>query len=43
MSWRNWFALLALGVGVVGLSLDFPVIAGTVEGKAANPLPRRRG
>jgi hypothetical protein len=40
MSLRNWYAALAIGVGLVGLLLDFWVIAGTMVASSANPVAR---
>ena len=37
MSLRKWFAVVAIAVGVVGLYLDFTVIAGTMVASAAQP------
>lgn len=43
MALRNWFAVLAIVVGVIGLYLDFSIIAGTVTASALNPVPRSLG
>lgn len=40
MQFRYWYAGLAIAVGVVGLYLDFSVIAGTMVASAQNPVPR---
>lgn len=40
MQLRYWFAGLAIAVGVVGLYLDFSVIADTMTASAQNPVPR---
>src|SRR3569623_2055232 len=40
MSLRNWYAALAVAVGVVGLLLDFWIIAGTTVASATNPVAR---
>src|ERR1043165_5553354 len=40
MSLRNWSAALAIAVGVIGLLLDFWVIAGTTVALATNPVAR---
>ena len=40
MSLRNFYAALAIAVGVVGLLLDFWVIAGTTVALATNPVAR---
>lgn len=40
MQLRYWFAGLAIAIGVVGLYLDFSVIAGTMTATAQNAVPR---
>jgi len=40
MSLRNWYATLAVVVGVIGLLLDFWVIAGTMVVSTGNPVAR---
>lgn len=40
MSLRNWYAALAIAVGVIGLLLDFWVIAGTTVASPDNPVAR---
>jgi len=40
MQLRYWFAGLAIAVGLVGLYLDFSVIADTMTASAQNPVPR---
>ncbi|MEQ1770250.1 MAG: Pr6Pr family membrane protein [Devosia sp.] len=40
MSLRKWFVVLAMLAGVVGLALDFSVIAGTMVASPDNPVPR---
>ena len=40
MSLRNWYAALAIAVGIIGLLLDFWVIAGTPVASATNPVAR---
>ena len=40
---RNWIAGLAVAIGVVGLYLDFSVIADTMNASAENPVPRSAG
>lgn len=40
MSLRNWYAALAIAVGVIGLILDFWVIAGTTVASPDNPVAR---
>src|SRR3569832_1293230 len=40
MSLRNWYAALAIAVGVIGLLLDFWVIAGTTVASATDPVAR---
>ena len=43
MSLRIWFAVVAIAAGLVGLALDFSVIAGTMVASAGNPVPRSLG
>src|ERR1700712_1636989 len=43
MSLRNWLVGLAILIGVVGLALDFSVIAGTMSASPGNPVPRSLG
>ena len=43
MSLRNWFALVAIAAGVIGLYLDFSVIAGTMVATPENPVARSLG
>lgn len=43
MQLRYWLMGLAIAVGVVGLYLDFTVIAGTMNATATNPVPRSLG
>src|SRR3569833_14925 len=43
MALRNWFVGRAILIGVVGLALDFSVIAGTMVASPDNPVPRSLG
>lgn len=43
MKFRFWYALAAIAIGVVGLYLDFSVIAGTMTQSTTNPVPRSLG
>jgi hypothetical protein len=40
MPLRNWFAVVAIAIGLVGLALDFSVIASTMVVSAQNPVAR---